>query len=426
MAKNNPVFSQTTISNACSDIARIVEAKHLDQKDINHETSMVGALRIGRRLEQEGAGLPISRLNGLLSPIGKHLKSRFRPGLGPTYLTRCIKLARAVPDDIDFRPELDLEHYESLARIKDQDLRLELLNVAADNGWNTWRIELHAEYQGAQSVPHIWGYHHFEPNQEILRFARAYTDACGIISLEEFIRLYNSCAPKPVSRFEINETVWQLRSDSGKLDRPCIETEGETLYLIAPDFDDRQQEAPYHYDDYGYSYRSYERRSEYADEMRTLRQQRMNTRKAAILSGHKSHPIKVLGYDDVLCGLTDYSRAAEHLKQYVLRNQTLEAGKLHTQEDEFDFILLKLLRSVGLNGMPTERQIREDAIFLLLTIRPDIDDYDETLKVANLLSIIYKHAPIWELNGHSYAECSEKNNEKESRSPQSERLDQAA
>lgn len=124
MAKKIPTLSPDIISNTCSDISRIVEAKHLGQKGTDHEASSEGALLIGRRLEQEIAGYPISNLNGLLSPIACHLKQHFSPSLGPTYLKRCIKLARTVPEDMSFRPELDLEHYQSLARIADKDLRL--------------------------------------------------------------------------------------------------------------------------------------------------------------------------------------------------------------------------------------------------------------------------------------------------------------
>lgn len=405
MAKSAPTFSQHTISSVRSDVSKIVEDKHLDQKDINHETALEGALRIGRRLERECAGYPLSKLNGLLSPIGKHLRSCFRTGLGSTYLTRCIKLARAVPKDTDFRPELDLEHYESLARIKDKGLRLELMDAAADNGWDAWRIDLHGEYQDIQSIPDVWGYRHFEPNQEVMRFARAYTDVCGIISLDEFVELYNTCAPKPASRFEVNETVWQMRTDSGKLDRPCIISQGKTPYLVAPELYDDPKDIPYHYDDYGYSYRAYERRSEYAKEMRALHQQRMDIRRAVILSGHKSHPVKKLAYNDVLCGKAGYLHAADHIKQYMLGNQDLKASTLHAREDEFDFIFAKLLRSVGLNGMPTEQQIEEDAVFLIIVVRPDLDDRGEVCRIAKLLSTVYEHAPIWELNGHSFTEC---------------------
>lgn len=405
MAKPNPTFSPNTISNVYADVSKIVEDKHLDQKDISHEVFLDGMLLIGRRLERECIGYPVSKLNGLLSPIGKQLKGRFRANLGPAYLTRCIKLARTIPDHADYRLELTLKHYESLAHIKDETLRLELMNVAADNGWDTWRIDLHGKYQDMHSVPDAWGYHHFEPDQEVMRFARAYTDVCGIIPLEEFVELYNSCSPKPASKFEINETVWQIRSDSGKLDHPCITSQGNALYLVAPELYDDPEDAPYHYDDYGYSYRSYKRKSEYVEEMRALRRQRMNAQKATILSGHKNHPVKTLAYDDVLCGRAEHLRATSHLKQYVLRNQNIKANDLHAREDEFDFIFAKLLRAVGLNGMPSKQQIEEDAVFLMITVRPDLDTYEEMYKVAGLLSAVYRHAPIWEFNGHSCSEC---------------------
>lgn len=356
MAKKIPTFTSDIVSSACSDISGIVEAKSLNQKGIDHGTSLEGALLIGRRLEQETAGYPISNLKGLLSPIGGHLRQHFAPRLGSSYLARCIKLARAVPENTPFRPELSLAHYESLARIANSDLRLELMNVAADNNWSASRVGLHARYQSPQDVLDSWKCREVESNQEIWRFARAYTDACGIISLDKFIELYNSCAPKPVSRFEVNETIWRIKNESGRIDNPCIMSENGSLYLIAPELDDAVDDTPYYYDDYGYSYRKYERHSEYTDEMRALRQQRVYSRRAAIFAGHKQHSIKKLKHENVICGHADYTRPVEYLKQYLLQDSKLSAAGLHAREDEFDFIMAKLLRSVGLNGIPTERQ----------------------------------------------------------------------
>ena len=404
MAKKIPTLSPDIISSTCSDISKIVEAKHLGQKDANHEASSEGALLIGRRLEQEIAGYPISNLNSLLSPIACHLKQHFSSSLGPTYLKRCIKLARIVPVDMPFRPELDLDHYQSLARIANKDLRLDLMNVAADNHWDASRIDRHARYRGPQDVLDAWERRVLESNQEVWRFARAYTDACGIISLDKLIELYNSYAPNPVSRFEVNETIWQIRNESGRIDNPCIISKDGTLYLIAPELDDAVDEAPYYYDDYGYSYRKYERHSEYTDEMRTLRERRVGIRMAAIFAGHERLPIKKLRYEEIINGSIKNIRSAEHLKQYVLKDPELKAAELHAREDEFDFIMTKLLRSVGLNGMPTEQQITEDAAFLLIVVRPEFYERKKTAEVSKLLSIIYEYAPLWEFNGRSNAE----------------------
>lgn len=404
MAKKIPTLSPDIISSTCSDISKIVEAKHLGQKDANHEASSEGALLIGRRLEQEIAGYPISNLNSLLSPIACHLKQHFSSSLGPTYLKRCIKLARIVPVDMPFRPELDLDHYQSLARIANKDLRLDLMNVAADNHWDASRIDRHARYRGPQDVLDAWERRVLESNQEVWRFARAYTDACGIISLDKLIELYNSYAPNPVSRFEVNETIWQIRNESGRIDNPCIISKDGTLYLIAPELDDAVDEAPYYYDDYGYSYRKYERHSEYTDEMRTLRERRVGIRMAAIFAGHERLPIKKLRYEEIINGSIKNIRSAEHLKQYVLKDPELKAAELHAREDEFDFIMTKLLRSVGLNGMPTEQQITEDAAFLLIVVRPEFYERKKTAEVSKLLSIIYEDAPLWEFNGRSNAE----------------------
>ena len=404
MAKKIPTLSPDIISSTCSDISKIVEAKHLGQKDANHEASSEGALLIGRRLEQEIAGYPISNLNSLLSPIACHLKQHFSSSLGPTYLKRCIKLARIVPVDMPFRPELDLDHYQSLARIANKDLRLDLMNVAADNHWNASCIDRHARYRGPQDVLDAWERRVLESNQEVWRFARAYTDACGIISLDKLIELYNSYAPNPVSRFEVNETIWQIRNESGRIDNPCIISKDGTLYLIAPELDDAVDEAPYYYDDYGYSYRKYERHSEYTDEMRTLRERRVGIRMAAIFAGHERLPIKKLRYEEIINGSIKNIRSAEHLKQYVLKDPELKAAELHAREDEFDFIMTKLLRSVGLNGMPTEQQITEDAAFLLIVVRPEFYERKKTAEVSKLLSIIYEDAPLWEFNGRSNAE----------------------
>ena len=74
---------------------------------------------------------------------------------------------------------------------------------------------------------------------------------------------------------------------------------------------------PYYYDDYGYSYRKYERHSEYTGEMRALRERRVGIRAAAIFAGHERLPIKRLSYDEVICGHIKRSRSAERLKQYV-------------------------------------------------------------------------------------------------------------
>ena len=404
MAKKIPTLSPDIISSTCSDISKIVEAKHLGQKDANHEASSEGALLIGRRLEQEIAGYPISNLNSLLSPIACHLKQHFSSSLGPTYLKRCIKLARIVPVDMPFRPELDLDHYQSLARIANKDLRLDLMNVAADNHWDASRIDRHARYRGPQDVLDAWERRVLESNQEVWRFARAYTDACGIISLDKLIELYNSYAPNPVSRFEVNETIWQIRNESGRIDNPCIISKDGTLYLIAPELDDAVDEAPYYYDDYGYSYRKYERHSEYTDEMRTLRERRVGIRMAARFAGHERLPIKKLRYEEIINGSIKNIRSAEHLKQYVLKEPDLKADELHAREDEFDFIMTKLLRSVGLNGMPTEQQITEDAAFLLIVVRPEFYERKKTAEVSKLLSIIYEDAPLWEFNGRSNAE----------------------
>lgn len=408
MAKKIPTFTSDTVSSACSDISRIVEAKNLNQKSIDHGTSLEGALLIGRRLEQETAGYSISNLKGLLSPVGGHLHKRFGPRVGQSYLTRCIKLARAVPKGVPFRSELGLAHYESLARVANENLRLELMNVAADNRWSSSHIALHARYQSPQDAPSNREFRELMSNQEVWRFARAYTDACGIISLEKFVELYNSCAPKPVSIFEVNETIWKIRDESGRIDNPCMLSKDGELYLIAPELDDTVENNPYYYDDYGYSYRKYERHSEYTEEMRSLRERRVQDRKAAIFAGHEQYPIEKLDYEDVVCGYASYTRSVNNLKLYILNDCKLSAASLHAREDEFDFIMAKLLRSIGLNGMPTAQQTNEDAEFLLIVVRPDFYEQAKINKVSKLLAIVYENAPLWEFNGRSHAELRSK------------------
>lgn len=201
-----------------------------------------------------------------------------------------------------------------------------------------------------------------------------------------------------------NETIWQIRNESGQIDNPCVISRDGKLYLIAPELDDAVDEAPYYYGDYGYSYRKYERHSEYTGEMRALRERRVSIRMAAIFAGHERLPIKKLSYDEVICGHIKCSRSAERLKQYVLRDPELKASDLHAREDEFDFIMTKLLRSVGLNGTPTAQQITEDAAFLLIVVRPEFYERNKTAEVSKLLSIIYEDAPLWEFNGRSHTE----------------------
>ena len=50
--------------------------------------------------------------------------------------------------------------------------------------------------------------------------------------------------------------------------------------------------------------------------------------------------------------------------------------------------MTKLLRSVGLNGMPTAQQITEDAAFLLIVVRPEFYERKKTAEVSQLLSIM--------------------------------------
>ena len=118
--------------------------------------------------------------------------------------------------------------------------------------------------------------------------------------------------------------------------------------------------------------------SEYTGEMRALRERRVGIRVAAIFAGHERLPIKRLSYDEVICGHIKCSRSVERLKQYVLRDPELKASDLHAREDEFDFIMTKLLRSVGLNGTPTAQQITEDAAFLLIVVRPEFYERNKT------------------------------------------------
>lgn len=186
-----------------------------------------------------------------------------------------------------------------------------------------------------------------------------------------------------------------------------LSKDGE-LYLIAPELDDTVENNPYYYDDYGYSYRKYERHSEYTEEMRSLRERRVQDRKAAIFAGHEQYPIEKLDYEDVVCGYASYTRSVNNLKLYILNDCKLSAASLHAREDEFDFIMAKLLRSIGLNGMPTAQQTNEDAEFLLIVVRPDFYEQAKINKVSKLLAIVYENAPLWEFNGRSHAELRSK------------------
>lgn len=138
--------------------------------------------------------------------------------------------------------------------------------------------------------------------------------------------------------------------------------------------------------------------------MRSLRERRVQGRKTAIFAGHKQHSIKLLDYEDVVCGYASYTRAVEFLKLYILKDSKLSAASLHAREDEFDFIMAKLLRSIGLNGMPTAQQTIEDAEFLLIVVRPDFYEQAKIIKVSKLLTIVYEDAPLWEFNGRSHSE----------------------
>lgn len=93
---------------------------------------------------------------------------------------------------------------------------------------------------------------------------------------------------------------------------------------------------------------------------------------------------------------------------YILKDAKLSAASLHAREDEFDFIMAKLLRSIGLKGMPTARQTNEDAEFLLIVVRPDYFKQRKIAEVSQLLTIIYENTPLWEFNGYSNVELRRK------------------
>lgn len=138
--------------------------------------------------------------------------------------------------------------------------------------------------------------------------------------------------------------------------------------------------------------------------MRSLRERRVQSRRAAIFTGHKQHPIEKLDYEDIVCGYASYTQSVNNLKLYILNDSKLGAASLHAREDEFDFIMAKLLRSIGLNGMPTAQQTTEDAEFLLIVVRPDFYKQAEINKVSKLLAIVYENTPLWEFNGRSHTE----------------------
>lgn len=85
--------------------------------------------------------------------LGKRLKEACGREFGPTYLRKCLNLARSFPDIAGLRAELDWKQYEEIYRIKDLKRRQEITNAAAEGAWEPSRIRLHREYQGLDTLP---------------------------------------------------------------------------------------------------------------------------------------------------------------------------------------------------------------------------------------------------------------------------------
>lgn len=160
----------------------------------------------------------------------------------------------------------------------------------------------------------------------------------------------------------------------------------------------------YHFSDYQYSYACYERHSDFIQEVRERQTLKLETRRAAILAGHKEWPIKRLDSRAIECGFHPCERQIEHLKEAVFKNAEGDSRDLYYRQEGFDFAIAKLIRYVGLTGMASASQIDDDVAFLLVCSGFPYAESSQRDVVKNLLEPLYMQLPLWEFNGHSYAD----------------------
>ena len=404
MAQTIPSFPLSAIDNLVSDISELIDEHQLGDETLDNAPMFKGAWTIGVRIEQDCSSYSASKLTQLFSAVGKRLKEACGREFGPTYLRKCLNLARSFPDIAGLRAELDWKQYEEIYRIKDLKRRQEITNAAAEGAWEPSRIRLHREYQGLDTLPSYSRCWHLEASQTILRFIQAYVDACGIIEVEALHDLLKQENPGITFSYDFKEAIWCLADKRSEDYRPLIWRGEQGFHLVAQELSNSTALNTYHFSDYQYSYACYERHTDFIQEVREKQALKLETRRATILAGHKEWPIKQLDSHTIECGFHPCERQIEHLKEAVFKEAESDSRELYYRQEGFDFAIAKLIRYVGLAGMASASEIDDDVAFLLVCSGFPYAENPQRGMIKNLLEPLYTQLPLWEFNGHSYAE----------------------
>lgn len=401
MTKFSPSIPVQLVEELDSDIDAIIREHHLDQKGLTHAKRTAGAQLIGHIVNQAFANNLISHPTPLLNEVGKRLNARYVKGFSGVKLMDFARLEAAFPAGTPIRAELTSGQIDELARIDDDQLRMALMDIAADEKWSEWDIRLHGQGLDDALESNSYGYSSFEADADALRYIRAYVAAYGIIDIHEAQLLYCGGPGPNRASFAFDDTVLFLDRNYGKSGEPYVWKPKDGTFLIAPELVPENVNIRYHIDDYRYSYQPYSRQNEYAEEERSLRMDRIKMRRDHILKKHREAPAKEIDFDRVVHGDTSLERLSYQLKQVLAREYNDSRHRFSFCEGEFDYALEKLLRYVGMTGAPAAEDFEYDLEFLCSCIGLNGELCRNRECARNVLERIYQIAPIWEQNGHS-------------------------
>lgn len=404
MAKSATPVPIQLIEKLHDDIDAIIQDHALDQKSTSREERLRGLQLIGRRVNDLGEGTSLTGVLPLLNATGKLLNGSYRKGFSGGKLSEFARLEQAFPVGVPIRPELSSGQIHALTKVKDPTRRMALMDIAADEGWAEYRIALHA--QGLETALASRGCHHIPIacDDDALLHIRAYVAAYGIVGVRVAQELY--CGSSGLSRetFAFENAVLFLDGNFGKAGEPYVWRCDEAMYLVAPELFPENAGIRYHVEDYQYSYQPYERMNEFAEDARRAREKIVEARRDAILRRHRDIPAKRIDFDSELRGDSITERLSYQLKHVIARLFDESDRRLGAYDGEFDYALGKLLRYVGMTGVPSNDAIACDVKFILCCVGLGAMTRSAHPSATSLLGLIYQHAPIWELNGHSTAE----------------------
>lgn len=405
MTKTKETAVNDIAENLYREIDAIIQEHRLNRKDLPREEEYRGAQLIGTCVNSAYEANPAPSLTAVLRDVGKRLNASYVRGFSNVKLMQFAKTAHAFPLDITIRPELSWSQLKELFQIEDAKLRMHLMQVAADNDWPNWRIQIHGRGL-EESLTH---YHNClcSPDPEALRYIRAYTAAYGIVDIKDVENLYRAAHNTLDAYFALAETIIYLKNnrrsshDAGYREHePLIWQHEGHIYVVAPELSPELAAPVYHQEDYRYSYDPYERANRYAELSRKLRANHIESRRSFILAQHKVIAAKSIDFEHVVQEMGVRDRLTYQLKQ-VIGQEYRDEDASSLYEGELEFALDKLLRYVALTGSPSPVDISYDVSFLFYCIGLGKPSALAHHVVTELLEQLYLQTPIWELHGHS-------------------------